>query len=74
MLSFTRVKIITSWIILALTHPECVYTAEFHLSAGAFDLKITPGFEISKSTVRSRLIHISLSLRGGGSRATLSLS
>lgn len=60
MLSFTSVKIITSWIILALTHPECVYTAEFHLSAGDFDLKITLGFEISKSTVRSRLIHISL--------------
>lgn len=31
-----------------------------HVSAGDFDLKITLGFEISKSTVHSRLIHISL--------------
>lgn len=60
MLSFTSIKVITSWIISALTHPECVYTAEFHLSVGTFDLKITLGFEISKSTVRSRQIHISL--------------
>lgn len=60
MLSFNAVKIITSGIILALTHPECVYTAEFHLSVGYFDLKITLGFKISKSTVRFPLIHISL--------------
>lgn len=73
LLSFTSVKIITSWIILALTHPKCVYTAQFHLSAGDFDLKITLGFEILKSTVRSPLIHI-FTPQGGGSRATLSLS
>lgn len=60
MLSFTSIKIIRSRVISALTHPECVYTAEFHLSLGAFDLKITLGFQISKSTGRSRLIQIPL--------------
>lgn len=48
-------------IITDLTHQESVYTAESQLSMGAFDLKITLGFETkAKAAIRSCLIYFLL--------------